>query len=489
MGRTTRISLLFWAPRARRGLALLLVLLAWCLGCATTAEAQTTRPATARARDDSPALRQLQAQTLAPAQPGRFAWPRAAEALGRTTEAHDLQRALLDEWLLSLEGQARPQAPRTIEAAIAHGKGLRADDLQARARRVWPAVLQSRVQLQWDKDGASVPLPGEIDALSADLTPEGPGLWVHRTKDGKPRGLYLWLGVRNGGSEPLPLPQFTLQLGAPGGAALPAAPLLHCAVPRYGPLAVLLPQGIQHYLCRAPEASLASSPPPGMAWRALVDRWFAQGTTLRTDIPAQDQALSRTSRLLGQLPNAAVDDFIRSTQACEARGTCTGGAARQNAAAQASADRPAKAAQAEARAHARAEKKAKTAATKTSPLMKRLQWALGIVGVLGLYVLVAHHAGTTLASVLLWVGLAIPCGLFVQSLWSANWADSWGGIVVIPATAAAVGAPFLGTFLAYGAYRLLVSAQARRKALIGALTAAGVLVAAVLMNVLEAWLF
>lgn len=481
---TTRISHPPSAGRTQQRGLKLLWLLAWCLGCATTAWSQTTR-AVPRALDGSPALQQLLAQTLLPTQLDRFAWPRAAEALGRASEAHDLQLALLDEWVLGLEGQAPPQA-RSIQAAITHGKGLRADDLQARAQRVWPSVLQSQVQLQWAKDGPSVPLPDEIDALRNDLTPEGPGLWIHRTKDGKPRGLYLWLGVRNSGAEPLPLPQFTLMLGSGAGGALPAAPPLQCAVPRYGPLAVVLPQNTQHYLCRAPEATLAS-PPQGLGWLALVDRWFAQGTTLRTEIPAQDQALSRTSRLLGQLPNAAVDDFIRTTQPCGARGTCPNGGNSQSATSTPSADRPAKT-QAEVRVRTEAAK-SKASAHKPSPLMKRLQFALGIVGVLGLYALVAHHAGTTLASVLLWVGLAIPCGLFVRSLWSTSWADSWGGLVVIPATVAALGAPFFGTFLAHGAYRLLVSAQARRNAFIGALTVAGVVVFVLLMNLLEAWLY
>lgn len=490
MGTTRSSSFPLFAVRAQRVRQLpALLLLAWCLGCVTTAWSQQAAQPASRARDDSPAWQQLLAKPLSPTQVDRFAWPRAAEALGRASEAQSLRLALLDEWLRGLEGQAPPPA-RNVEAAITHGKSLNADDLQARAQRVWPSVLQSRLRLEWDKDGLSVPLPAEIDALRNDLTVEGPGLWVHRSKDGKPRGLYLWLGVHNSGAVPLPLPEFTLLLsggaGGPAGAASaggppPTAPPLQCAVPRYGPLAVVMPQSTHYYLCRGPEATLVS-PPQGHSWLALVDRWFSQGASLRTELPAQDQALSRTSRLLGQLPNAAVDDFIRSSQPCEARGTCTNGGNSQGAASTTKAGRH-NTSKAEMRARTETAN-GNTSAHPPSALVKKLLFALAVAAVLVAYGLVAHYVSTTLASVLLWVGLAIPCWQFVQSLWSANWADSWGGLVVIPATLAALAAPFVGTATAYGAYRMVVSAQARRNALIGA----GVVVFVVIMNLLEAWL-
>ena len=147
--------------------------------------------------------------------PAGYAWARAAEAQGQGADALYLQLALLDEWLLALEGRPA-QGGRTIEVAIAHGREVDADELQRRARRAWPSILKAHLRPQWDMDGPSAPLPSELDALGADIAQEGPGLWVHRAKDGRPRGLYLWLGVRNGLGEPVPLPEFALRLGHPG---------------------------------------------------------------------------------------------------------------------------------------------------------------------------------------------------------------------------------------------------------------------------------
>ena len=109
------------------------VLLPLCMVGASGAWAQ--QPASSAAQAGSPARQRLLAQELIPQQPDRYAWARAAEAQGQGADALYLRLALLDEWLLALEGRP-PQAGRTIEVAIAHGREVDADDLQRRARRV-----------------------------------------------------------------------------------------------------------------------------------------------------------------------------------------------------------------------------------------------------------------------------------------------------------------------------------------------------------------
>ena len=295
-------------------------------------------------------------------------------------------------------------------------------------------------------------------------------MWVHRAKDGRPRGLYLWLGVRNGLGEPLPLPEFALRLGRPGQQ--PAAPLMQCYLPRYSTQQLIPPQSTQYYLCRAAEGGLGL-PPPGVGWLAQMDDWFRQGAFLQTELPQHDQALSRTGRILGQIDNPAVDGFIRSAQQAHSNSNS----------AKASAAKAAEVARSEVRAQAAARNAA--AHGQQGIWRKRLVFWGGVVGALVLYGLVAHHASVALASVLLWTGLAIPCALFVRSLWATNWADSWGGIAVIPLSVAAIGAPFVGTFAAYTGYRLLVSAEARRTAVVVLLA----VLLAVVLNALEKWFF
>ena len=280
-----------------------------CMVGASGAWAQ--QPASSAAQAGSPARQQLLAQELVPQQPARYAWMRAAEAQGQGADALYLRLALLDEWLLALEGRPA-KASRTIEVAIAHGREVDADDLQRRARAVWPSLLKAQLRPLWDMDGPDVPLPSELDALGADsIAQEGPGLWVHRAKDGRPRGLYLWLGVRNGLGEPVPLPEFALRLGRPGQQA--AAPLMQCYLPRYSTQQLIPPQSTQHYLCRAGEGGLGL-PPPGVGWLAQMGEWFSQGASLQTELPQHDQALSRTGRILGQVDNPAVDDFLRGAR-------------------------------------------------------------------------------------------------------------------------------------------------------------------------------
>ncbi len=451
-----------WANGVQHTLRLLGFAVLLCMVGASGAWAQKTAPLAAQV--DSPARQRLLGQELIPQQPTRYAWARAAEAVGQEADALYLRLALLDEWLLALE--ERPaQASRTIESAIAQGRGVDADNLQRRARAVWPSILKDQLRPLWDMDGPDVPLPSELDALGADIAREGPGLWVHRAKDGRPRGLYLWLGVRNGLGEPVPLPEFALRLGRPGQQ--PSALLMQCYLPRYSTQQLIVPQSTQQYLCRAGEDGFVL-PPPGVGWLAQMGEWFRQGASLQTELPQNDQALSRTGRILGQIGNPAVDDFIRNAQ--------------QAASAKASAAKASAAARSEARAQA-ASRSAATQGPQRLWLERLMFWG-GVVAALALYGLVAHKVSVALACVLLWTGLAIPSAMFVRSLWATSWADSWGGIGVIPLSFAAIGAPFMGTFIAYSMYRLLVSAQARH-------TAAMVLLAvllAIVLNALERWL-
>lgn len=437
-----------------------------CTVVASGAWAQ--QPGSSAAQAGSPARQRLLAQELVPQQPARYAWMRAAEAVGPEADALHLRLALLDEWLLALEGRPA-QVGRTIEVAIAHGREVDADDLQRRARAVWPSLLKAQLRPLWDMDGPDVPLPSELDALGADsIAQEGPGLWVHRAKDGRPRGVYLWLGVRNGLGEPVPLPEFALRLGRPGQQA--AAPLMQCYLPRYSTRQLIPPQSTQHYLCRAGEGGFGL-PPTGVGWLAQMGEWFSQGASLQTELPQQDQALSRTGRILGQVDNPAVDDFLR-------------GARESN-------EKQQQLQKERAQAEAAAAKKAREATParrsgESLPLwLKRVAFLGGVVGALVLYGLLAHHVSVAVASGLLWLGLAIPSAIYLRSIWTMGGTDGWGKLVAIVLSGAAIAAPFVGTLAAYTVYKLVVSARARRKAILFLL---GVLVVIVL-HALERWLF
>ena len=437
-----------------------------CMVAASGAWAQ--QPASSAAQAGSPARQQLLAQELVPQQPARYAWIRAAEAQGQGADALYLRLALLDEWLLALEGRPA-QASRTIEVAIAHGREVDADDLQRRARAVWPSLLKAQLRPLWDMDGPDVPLPSELDALGADsIAPEGPGLWVHRAKDGRPRGLYLWLGVRNGLGEPVPLPEFALRLGRPGQQA--AAPLMQCYLPRYSTRQLVPPQSTQHYLCRAGEGGFGL-PPTGVGWLAQMGEWFSQGASLQTELPQHDQALSRTGRILGQVDNPAVDDFLRGAREAT--------------------EKKQQLQKEQAQAEAAAAKKAREATPvrrsgESLPLwLKRVAFLGGVVGALVLYGLLAHHFSVAVASGVLWFGLAIPSAIYLRSIWIMGGTDGWGKLAAIIMSGAAIAAPFVGTLAAYTVYKLVVSARARRKAILFLL---GVIVVIVL-HALERWLF
>ena len=437
-----------------------------CLVASGGAGAQPKTSLAVAQADKTQERQRLLAQQVLPTDPARFAWARAAEAVGQGADAIYLRLALVDDWLRALEGGPAP-AGGSIEAAIAHGRELDPYFLERRARAVWSAILQAQqLRAEWDRDGPEVPRPPELDALGAELVQEGPGLWVRRAQDGRPRGLYLWLGVRNALAEPLPLPEFALQLGRPG--LQPAAPLMQCALPRYSTRQLVPPQSTQHYLCSAVEGGYGL-PPAGVSWLAQMGHWFSQGAALQTVIPQHDQALSRTARILVQVDNPAVDGFLRGV-----RESTENQQQQQRAQAAAAAAKKAQEAAAARRA------------AEPQPLwLKRLMFWSGVLGALALYGLLAHHVSVAVASGVLWLGLAIPSAIYLRSIWTMGGTDGWGKLVAIVLSGAAIAAPFVGTLAAYTAYKLVVSAQARRKAILFLL---GVIVVIVL-NALERWLF
>ena len=440
------------------------VQLLFCLAAVSGAWAQ--QPA------GNPSREGLLAQQLAPNDPARFAWTRAAEAVGQGGDALHLQLALLDDWLLALEGRPA-QAGRSIEAAMAQGREVDAYLLQRRARDAWLSILRAgQLRAEWDRDGPEVPRPPELDALGAELVLEGPGLWVRRAQDGRPRALYLWVGVRNGLAEPLPLPEFVLQLGRPG--LQPAAPRMQCALPRYSTRQWVPPQSTQHYLCSAVEGGYGL-PPAGVSWLAQMGHWFSQGAALQSDIPQHDQALSRTARILGQVDNPAVDDFLRGIRESTEK--------QQQQQQQLQHQKAQAAAAATKKAH---EATPARRAGEPMPLwLKRLAFLAGVVGALVLYGLLAHHVSVAVASGVLWLGLAIPSAIILRSIWTTGGTDGWGKLVPIVLSGSAIAAPFVGTLIAYTAYKLAVSERARRKAILFLL---GVIVV-IVVNALERWLF
>lgn len=438
-----------------------------CLVVGGEAGAQPkTLPAVAQA-DKTQERQRLLAQQVLPTDPARFAWGRAAEAVGQGADAIYLRLALADDWLRALEGAPAPAAS-SIEAAIAHGRELDPYFLERRAQAVWTTLLKAQqLRVEWDHDGPEVPRPPELDALGAELVQEGPGLWVRRAQDGRTRGLYLWLGVRNMLAEPLPLPEFALQLGRTGMQS--AAPLMQCALPRYTTRQWVPPQSTQHYLCSAVEGGYGL-PPAGVSWLAQMGHWFSQGAALQTVIPQHDQALSRTARILVQVDNPAVDNFLRG--------------ARESTEKQEQLQKERSQAEAAAAKKAREATPARRSGESLLLWLKRLAFLGGVVGAFVLYGLLAHHFSVAVASGVLWLGLAIPSAIVLRSIWTMGGTDGWGKLGAIIMSGAAIAAPFGGTLAAYTVYKLVVSAQARRKAILFLLCVMVVIV----LNALERWL-
>lgn len=437
-----------------------------CLVASAGARAEPkTSPAVAQA-DKTQERQRLLAQQLLPTDPARFAWGRAAEAVGQGADEIHLRLALLDDWLRALEGAPAP-AGSSIEAAVAHGRKLNAHALERRAQAVWTTLLKTeQLRAAWDRDGPEVPRPPELDALGAELVQEGPGLWVRRAQDGRLRGLYLWVGVRNMLAEPLPLPEFALQLGRTG--MQPAAPRMQCALPRYSTRQWVPPQTTQQYLCSAVEGGYGL-PPAGVSWLAQMGHWFSQGAALQIVIPQQDQALSRTARILVHVDNPAVDSFLRGARE--------------------STEKQQQLQQERAQAAAAAKKAREATPARRSgellPLwLKRLAFLGGVVGALVLYGLLAHRFSVAVASGVLWLGLAIPSAIVLRSIWTMGGTDGWGKLGAIIMSGAAIAAPFGGTLAAYTVYKLVVSAQARRKAILFLLCVMVIIV----LNALERWL-
>ncbi|WP_422848257.1 hypothetical protein ACOYR4_00190 [Acidovorax sp. M14] len=438
-----------------------------CLVVGGEAGAQPkTLPAVAQA-DKTQERQRLLAQQVLPTDPARFAWGRAAESVGQGADAIYLRLALADDWLRALEGAPAPAAS-SIEAAIAHGRELDPYFLERRAQAVWTSLLKAQqLRVEWDRDGPEVPRPPELDALGAELMQEGPGLWVRRAQDGRLRGLYLWVGVRNMLAEPLPLPEFALQLGRTG--MQPVAPRMQCALPRYTTRQLVPPQSTQHYLCSAVEGGYGL-PPAGVSWLAQMGHWFSQGAALQTVIPQHDQALSRTARILVQVDNPAVDSFLRGARE--------------------STEKQQQLQQERAQAAVAAKKAREATPARRSgeslPLwLKRLAFLCGVLGALALYGLLAHHFSVAVASGVLWWGLAIPSAIVLHSIWTMGGTDGWGKLGAIIMSGAAITAPFAGTLAAYTVYKLVVSPEARRKAILFLLC----VIVVIVLNALEQWLY
>jgi hypothetical protein len=245
---------------------------------------------------------------------------------------------------------------------------------------------------------------------------------------------------------------------------------MQCALPRYSTRQLVPPQSTQYYLCSAVEGAYGL-PPAGVSWLAQMERWFSQGAALQTVIPQQDQALSRTARILVQVDNPAVDNFLRGARE--------------------SAEKQQQLKKESARAAAAAAKKAREATAvhrSGESLPVWLKWLLflgGVVGALVLYGLLAHNFSVAVASGVLWFGLAIPSAMYLHAIWTMGGTDGWGKLVAIVLSGAAIAAPFAGTLAAYTAYQLVVSERARRKAILFLI----VVIVVIVLDALERWLY
>lgn len=165
----------------------------------------------------------------------------------------------------------------------------------------------------------------------------------------------------------------------------------------------------------------------------------------RIDARDFEQARQRDKlvTLLAQSKQTELDAFLTRNASCERRANCVkalpvqkGKSAKPDVAAAAVAD-PAP----EPTEHGKASTRDK------------LILVAAALGAVALYVLVATYAGNWVAAALVFLitgGFAVA---IIRSLWSASWADNWGGLAVVPFTVMLAVLPFVVSGIAYGLYQ------------------------------------
>jgi hypothetical protein len=423
---------------------LVMGLLGVLLVASTLAVAQTriVRTEATRATPGSPAMRDLSATPMPPDATVSMHWPDVLEAWGFPSDAMALRHHLAGVWVRQLQGQVAVPAP-TVGEGVEEGRLAMARQPQPATPEVWRQVVQRSLRFQ--RAERSPPIPGEIESLSVQLEEVLPGVWLHHQADGRVRGVFMWGWLTSQVTVPLTLGPFDL-VALPQATGVP--PRWHCELPRGASPLALMPGTSQAWLCRSATAG------PWPAGHPRAEDLLAGEVAREWRVEALDfdrpQAYASLVTTLGWRNQDQAQAFLRRHGSCEQLGRCVGVSVSSQDARVAGVPAP------------RLEQAHGSAALRR--LAERaLPWLM-LLGAFLVYALVAHALSNRMAAVLLWVGSMAWAVVLVRQLWGMNWADSWGGLLVIPATGMLLVGPFVVTGLAYGGYELCVDPEARRNA-------------------------
>lgn len=392
----------------------------------------------------SPAMLELLATPLPPDPTQAMHWPGALAAWGHDREAGLLRQHLLFAWLQQLQGLATPQG-LSVAQGIEAGRAYFSARLASEGGPIWQTIVRQHLRMVLPT--ASVPIPEEIDNLAADLTEESPGFWAHRLPDKAVRGLFLLASVHNSNAGTMALNPFDLRLGD-GSRGHHMS--WHCQPLRNRPLLPMVGGDRTQWLCRSNDL-------PVLLKDQTLAGALAQGHT-QDDwrIDARDfgyeSQRNRLVQVLAQPRQAELNAFLARNASCERQGNC--------AVAQ-----PPKQRQAPLVTGAQtAPASARPATPASSGAWGWLVWVGVVLAAVAAYALVATYVGNLAAAMLVLVVSGYFAVTAIRQLWSANWADSWGGLIVIPLSAMLAVGPFILASLAFGVYRLVVDPAARRRA-------------------------
>lgn len=337
-------------------------------------------------------------------------WPQVLDALGRPDDAARLRATLLDLWLAGALGEPA-QPARSIAAWLQAARGVRPLTEPETTNARWAgAVLR---HLQPRPAAAPVPVPAHIEALTAQLSEQAPGLWLHHDRQGTPQRLFAWVEFLNAGAQPFPLMAMQLRIDEA---------LLDCDLPRGTQPALVAPGRTAGLVCRMPSLLALGRTPAATWWstRFAAARWRAVPGPFAPE-PQQRMVADALATPL----QSSRDAWLQQRQD---RIRADGEKARAEAAAR------------------------QAASARREAIRNRLIAAGVLIGGPLVYALVARAFGRWVASGVLWlVGMAIcvPMGL---SLLRANWADSWGGIIAIPLALGLFVGPTVLAFLSAAIY-------------------------------------
>lgn len=386
------------------------------VGCILGWNVPVVAAVSSTAASNSPAMADLQRMPVGPNAVDAFHWPQAFKDLGHSGIESDLRHALLQAWLTELETNQSTQR-QTVAQAVDVGRSWPADRLDREGPSRWQVITARWLQPVLPAE--PVPLPDDIDSLRQDLTEESAGLWAHRQRDGRLRGLFLLLTLVNTGRQPLYVGNFELSFVSPGAHAV-LTPAWTCMPPRAQARAPLEAGSRTAFLCRLPMAPVLGDGQSPARWLASVRQTSAWQLAFHDfDSESRRQVLVDT---LAQRHGVELAEFLARNASCERRNTC-----------------PAKPVGESGLTHTNA----KPAGQAWADWMETAVWLAKVMAAFGVCAVIYRLGGAYMTVSMVFAVSAYYGWGFAHEILTANWADNWGGLAAIPMAMGGAIAPFL----------------------------------------------